>query len=130
MKIIRFKKYGVLFSRLTIGVFSFSITNFAVAAEYCVGTALELEDALDEAEINGEDDIIKIRQGPPYIGNFEYIASATETNSLTILGGYKPKPPHCKKRVVDPTNTVLDGAGGFGIVLLLTVLGIIRWRTN
>jgi hypothetical protein len=79
---------------------------------YCVSTADELLIALAEAAGNGQNDLIKVRQGT-YNGNFVY--SSTEAFSLTIEGGYKD--PHCKKRV-DPANTVFD-AGGSGRVLTL-----------
>jgi hypothetical protein len=82
---------------------------------YCVSTEDGLRDALIDAAGNGMNDIIQLRQGT-YYGNFTY--SSTEAYSLTIEGGYKPKPPGCKKRVVYPANTVLDG-GATGRVLTL-----------
>jgi hypothetical protein len=123
MKSFKTKIYGILYTFFVTMVFSFLFVNLAVAAEYCVGTAVDLQLALDEAQINGEEDTIKLRQGT-YTGNFIYDATIEdETYSLTFLGGYKPKPPGCKKRVVDPANTVLDG-DGIGRVLTLDCTGV------
>ena len=55
-----------------------------IAHSHCVGTASELQAALDEAANNSTDDVIQIRQGT-YYGNFSYIAE--EDNSLSIEGG-------------------------------------------
>jgi probable HAF family extracellular repeat protein/parallel beta-helix repeat protein len=84
----------------------------------CVSTEEELGAALAQAAVNGRDDIIKIRQGT-YDGNFTYNADEFETYNLIIKGGYKPKSPRCKKRKVDPANTLLDGEGS-GTVLVLS----------
>jgi parallel beta-helix repeat protein len=111
MKIIRFK---ILFVCLTTGFFIFLTANLSGAAEFCVGTKPELDRALEDAQSNIQDDIIRIRQGT-YTGNFKYEVGELEPYSLTIEGGYKN--PRCKKRF-DPANTVLD-AGGSGRVLTL-----------
>jgi hypothetical protein len=82
---------------------------------HCVNNSDELQIALNIAATNSTPDIIRIRSSKvPYFGNFDY--TSTEPFSLTIEGGYKD--PHCKKRVVDPANTVLD-ADGSGRVLTL-----------
>ena len=117
MKILKFRKCGALFVCLTTGVFIFLTANLSGAAKYCVGTDAELDFALTDAQSNGEDDIIRIMQGT-YYGNFTYDADEFETYNLIIKGGYKPNPPHCKKRVVDPATTVLD-AQNRGRVLTL-----------
>lgn len=75
----------------------------AWAANHDVSNATELEDALDAAENNGDDDTIRIARGT-YNGNFSY--SSSEGYTITVLGGYDAM--FCV-RDVDPKNTVLDG---------------------
>ena len=70
---------------------------------HCVSTAQELHDALLEAASNYADDEIRIVQGS-YVGNFIY--ASTEFNELSVLGGYTAG---CSNRVIDPSNTILDG---------------------
>ena len=79
-------------------------------AVFCVSTATEFQDALTVAETNGEDDIIKVVRGI-YNGNFTY--SSDEGKSVTLLGGYAPG---CTSRLVDPSNTVLDGGSSGGVL--------------
>jgi hypothetical protein len=79
-------------------------------AVFCVSTATELQNALDVAETNGEDDIIKVCQGT-YNGNFYFFSD--EGLGITLLGGYTSD---CDDRVVNPSNTILDG-GSSGMVL-------------
>jgi hypothetical protein len=79
-------------------------------AEFCVSTPGELQEALNKASTNGEDDIIKVVQGV-YYGYFCYYS--TEIFGLTLLGGYTSG---CASRIIDPANTVLDG-GKSGPVL-------------
>ena len=78
-------------------------TGRAKAANFCVSTPGELQAALTTAASNGEDDVIQIVQGT-YVGNFVY--TSNEGYSLTIEGGYTAG---CGSRVVEPTNTILDG---------------------
>jgi hypothetical protein len=84
-----------------------------MATTYCVSNEANLIAALNEAKVNGADDVIKIQQGT-YFGNFVY--ASTESFGLSIEGGYTAL---CAGRVVDPTNTVLDG-GQNGVVLALS----------
>jgi len=91
------------------------------AAVMCVdpgggGTHTSLQTALDTAETNGEDDVIKVVQGT-YTGNFTY--SSSEGYNITLEGGYTSG---CASRVVNPANTILDG-GGSGRVLELSHVG-------
>ena len=78
----------------------------AQAAIFCVDTPSALQSALIEAATNNEDDTIQVVQGT-YLtpGNqFEYISQ--ENFSITLLGGFATG---CQSRVLDPTNTILDG---------------------
>jgi len=79
---------------------------------HCVHNATELQNALTAAQSNGDHDLIKVVQGI-YIGNFVFDSS--EGYDITLLGGYTSE---CAYRVVDPSNTILDG-GGSGRVLSL-----------
>ena len=94
--------------RNSISVFTivsvFFLSGGAIAAEFCVGTALELTNALNQATTNGESDLIKIQQGT-YIGNFSF--SSAENTSIAVLVGYEPT---CSERTINQINTVLDAA--------------------
>lgn len=108
-KIINFS----CFTCLIVGVFFLFVANPSLAANYCVTNETDLKAALNEAKVNGSDDVIKIQQGT-YYGNFVY--ASTESFGVTIEGGYSAL---CATRVVDPDNTVLDG-GQNGFVLALS----------
>jgi hypothetical protein len=99
------------------GNFFFVNTNSAWGEDFCVSSEAELNIALATAASNGENDIIKVREGL-YIGSFIY--ASTETFGVSIEGGYTSG---CATRMVDATNTVLD-AQGRGPVLVLSVNGI------
>jgi len=79
------------------------LSGHAFGHEFCVSDETGFQDALWTADSNDEDDTIKVEQGT-YIGNFFYHTG--ETKNITILGGYTSG---CNDRVVDPTNTILDG---------------------
>lgn len=78
-------------------------TSAAGAADFCVTSPAELQDALTVAASNAADDHVKIVQGN-YTGNFVY--GSTEPNDLIIEGGYSD---NCISQTVDANNTVLDG---------------------
>lgn len=111
---------GLITSKKAIGLFAYLVIAFSLwvfsstvrAETFCVPTDYALQAALTEAASNGEDDLIKIRQGT-YIGNFTY--ASTEACSLTIEGGYDAD---FSTRVVNPENTTLD-AQNSGRVLAL-----------
>ncbi|MFX0205460.1 MAG: choice-of-anchor Q domain-containing protein [Candidatus Hodarchaeota archaeon] len=102
----------ILVKKIIVVAFLVFLAGVSRGAVFCVSTAMELQNALDTAETNGEDDIIQVVQGT-YSGNFYYYSS--EGCSITLLGGYTSD---CADRVVDPSYTVLDG-GGSGMVLRL-----------
>jgi serine protease len=85
---------------LLIGVVWIGPPSTASAAEFHVTNAAELQDALDEAEINGVDDIIYLAAGT-YEGNFVYIPPVTEHKSLTITG----------ESGTSAADIILDGQG-------------------
>ncbi len=84
----------------------------------CVASKTELQNALDRARDNEDDDIIRIVQGT-YYGNFTYTPTDADdqANSLTLEGGYTSK---CTSRVIAPTNTVLDGGKNGRVLELIT----------
>jgi len=82
------------------------------AATFCVETAAELQDALNTAAGNGEDDTILVKTGT-YTGGsavaFSY--STSQNNSLTLEGGwFSASMLDCFFFVDDPTQTVLSGS--------------------
>jgi len=76
-------------------------------ADFCVqpdgSGETSLQGALDTAETNNQDDTIRVVQGI-YNGNFSF--SSSQGYSITLLGGCTAG---CADRIVDPSNTVLDG---------------------
>lgn len=71
----------------------------------CVKSAAEFAAALGVAATNGKDTVIRLEQGMyTYPETFTY--SSTDTSALWIEGGYTSG---CGSRVVDATNTILDG---------------------
>jgi hypothetical protein len=87
-------------------------TPKAGAVTHCVGTAAELQTALDEAAINWTNDYILVQRGT-YTGNFQF--GSYQHWPITIRGGYDPT---CTTRVDDPSSTILD-AEDSGTVLSL-----------
>jgi len=85
----------------------------AKAASFTVSTPAQLSSALAAAQVNGEDDVIRIAQGS-YAGNFMY--SSHEAHDLVIQGGWTA---NFAGRVIQPANTVLDG-GMAGTVLVVS----------
>ena len=85
----------------------FCSISIAQAGTFCVQTSGELQSALNTAATNEETDEIHLVQGT-YTGNFTYEIHAVqqEVYQLTIKGGYASG---CVSRVVNASNTVLDG---------------------
>ncbi len=81
-------------------LFSVSLSNPVVT---CVSTAAELQNALDSADDNGTNDVIRMVQGT-YSGNFVF--NNFEANDIMIEGGYTAG---CVSRDSAPANTVMDG---------------------
>lgn len=91
---------------MVVAVFSAVIaTPRAEAETFCVGTAGELQTALDNAAANASNDTVLVQQGT-YTDNFSF--GSYEHWQLTIRGGYDPT---CTSRVDDPASTVLDALG-------------------
>jgi PKD repeat protein len=116
MKSIKEIIFCTFLTCLITGISLLSITNAAMATTYCVANETDLQNALAEAAVNGQADIIRIRSSAtPYFGNFIY--SSIESYNLAIEGGYADD--LCTVRVVEPASTVLDGEEN-GVVLALS----------
>lgn len=89
------------------------LTLPAAAATFCVGTAGELQQALQAAATNGEDDQVRIRSGTYPSPELQAFVYSTDDNfDLTVSGGwfdFNSLP--CINRTNDPADTVLDGEG-------------------
>lgn len=78
---------------------------------YCVGTVSEFQDALDQAENDGEESRIDVRTGTYNLGSslvYKPVLYFIPTGKLTIEGGYGVG---CASRVDDASLTVLHGNG-------------------
>jgi len=122
------KKENLMKKILLMTIFLIFLAKAAWTAEMCVdpeaggagGTYTHLHWALQAAESNGVDDIIKVVQGTQTRagGNFSYYA--TEGKNITLLGGYTSG-SGCASRVVDPSLTTLDASGGSGTDRVLSI---------
>jgi hypothetical protein len=84
------------------------------AASFCAVNTAQLEAALDAAESNNEDDIIRVQSGTYFApsGGFDYFPAASDQNNdLEIIGGYGPNigGPCQSGPFADPTLTELNG---------------------
>ena len=78
----------------------------AQAFVFCVDTPSALQSALNEAATNNEDDTIQVVQGTYLTPGSQFEYSSQKNFSITLLGGFAAG---CESRVLDPTNTILDG---------------------
>lgn len=106
-------RHGLLSSILALFVFA----PPANAADVCIDSADALQNALTQASANGQADRIFLVQGT-YTGPFVYTSS--ERQSLQVLGGYDAG---CASRILDPTNTTLQGDGADRVLTLTTTNG-------
>jgi hypothetical protein len=84
------------------------------AASFCAVNTAQLEAALDAAESNNEDDIIRVQSAIYSVpsGGFDYFPAASDQNNdLEIIGGYGPNigGPCQSGPFPDPTQTLLSG---------------------
>jgi hypothetical protein len=105
---------SIITSILLVTVLVFGADNLW-GAQFDVGDAGELHDALAKAEDNGEADYIHIFEGT-YPGNFSY--ASTEIANLHLIGGYSDENDPGQ----DPSKTILDG-GQRGPVLAIATCG-------
>jgi hypothetical protein len=100
----------------------------SAAIDYCVGTVEELDTALVVAGApTGHTVRIKLKQGTYHVGSSRLLAEHNY-NAMQLLGGYNAD---CSARTLRPSNTIIDGDGGYfhGITMYgnLTIEGL-RWR--
>jgi hypothetical protein len=87
----------------------------------CTDGECWLDSALDLAEANGQDDVIKIRQGTYTVGNITvnpnqgFYYSSNQGYSLTLKGGYDAI---FQNQTLDPENTILDGGDQYAVLKL------------
>jgi hypothetical protein len=105
-----------------IMVFGLTATTVAVvgsAEDFCVNSASDLVDALNTAAGNNEADVVRVVQGT-YLAPgvpFTYFGVGEEYG-LELLGGYSAQ---CTSRILDPTNTILDGQSSSQVVEITPV---------
>lgn len=85
------------------------------AADFCVGTSAQLQQALTTASANGQDDLIRVRTGSyeaPAGGFVMHEAAGENGRRLAVSGGWRRTEwGDCSERSDDPRLTVFDGNG-------------------
>jgi hypothetical protein len=115
---ISYKKTISPESRLFLAILLLCLSVSSAWAEtFCVSTAAELSSALSTAGSNGEDDTIQVVRGTYLADTYTMFSYFTQENyNLSLLGGYAEG---CGSRILDPTNTILDGQDTVQVVRLL-----------
>jgi hypothetical protein len=83
------------------------------AAEFCVSTSTQLQQALMTAASNNQADTIKIETGTYTTtgGGIAFAYSTAQNFTLIVSGGYVSNPPQmCARQVDNPGATVLSGS--------------------
>ena len=93
--------FAVVFLVAVLGLF-----DRAQAAVFCVDTPSALQSALNVAATNNENDTIQVVQGTYLTPGNQFEYASEKDFSITLLGGFTTG---CQSRVLDPTNTILDG---------------------
>ena len=94
--------------------------SMAVAADYCVNTPTELQTALTQASLSGEDDWIRLESGTYDIsGGLIYIGGPLGSGNLRMLGSYNLG---CGARTGDAGDTILFGSGNQNATLRFVAL--------
>jgi hypothetical protein len=97
-----------------------AISAPAPAAVYCVHTSFELASALDDAQSNGENDLVLLEAVTIHVDtNFYAAYSSSENKNLFLLGGYGPG---CEILADKGAKTVIDG-NGLGPLAYLSMNG-------
>ncbi len=94
--------------------------SMASAADYCVNTPAELQTALTQAALSGEDDWIRLESGTYDIsGGLIYVGSPLGSGNLRMLGSYNLG---CGVRSGDAGDTLLFGSGNQNATLRFIAL--------
>src|SRR5687768_12819089 len=101
-----------LFSVVTLLALAFGVHR-SEAASYCVGSSAEWQQALDAAEVDGEDSLVMVRSGN-YAGSADLVyhpvmESIVPAGRLTVRGGYNAG---CSAYSLVPGLTVVGGPTG------------------
>ncbi len=83
-----------------------------------------LQNALDMARTNGQDDVIYLRQGTYSTGSgpFSYGSSGNDSKAVSLLGGWNTG---FTARSSDPSLTLLDGGGATRVLeVIADVAGV------
>lgn len=94
-------------------ILAFTVATPISAETFCVDTASDLVGALTTAEANGEADVIQVVQGTYLTPGAPFSYLTYEDFGLALLGGFTPL---CASRILDPTNTILDGQNANPVV--------------
>ena len=89
------------------------LTAGAHAAEFCVSTSAQLQQALMTASSNNQADTIKIETGTYTAtgGAIAFAYSTAQNFTLIVSGGYVSNPPQlCVRQLDNPAATVLSGS--------------------
>ena len=101
------------FLRYLVAMHALALGSTATAAEFCVTTAAQFQQALMMAGNNGQADTIKIETGT-YASTGGAVAFAYNTGenfSLIVQGGWVSNPPVlCARQLPVPTATILSGS--------------------
>ena len=87
----------------------------AQAAVFCIDTTDALQSALNVAATNDEDDTIQVVQGTYLTPGSQFLYLSQEKFSIILLGGFTTG---CQSRVLDPTNTILDGQNTNRVIMI------------
>ena len=106
--------------RFGIGAMLLGIVPTTHATTFCVNTASELRGALEVAESNGINDVIRMKTGT-YIHDFQFTAVAfsydtQEDFDITLPGRWSGLGDTCTRRGRNPAWTVLSGDGSKAVL--------------
>ena len=102
---------------LALGLLCCPVSVFA--AIFCVSTSSQLGSALASASSNGQDDVIRIRNGSyPIVNGLRFEVVVEANHSLDISGGWGMALSPCDISNGIPDSTVLDGQAIPGIQTL------------
>ena len=102
---------SIAFFGILLGLFGPFCNSARATQTYCVSTVSEFQDALNQAETDGEESRIDVRTGTYNLSSslvYEPTLYFIPTGKLTIEGGYGVG---CTTRVDDASLTVLQGDG-------------------
>ena len=97
-----------------------SLIDIAETAVFCVNSPESLQTALNVAAINGEDNTIQVVRGTYLTPGSQFQYVSYDNFSISLLGGFTIG---CESRVLNPTNTVLDGQNANRVIRIFVGSG-------